>query len=204
MKDMFYGVSKYTTSGTILPDISNWDTNTVTNFSGLYQGFKSSVASLVMPDMSSATNVGSMFYTSVGIVNIDFSSSNWSNTVTSLVNLVRNSDAETIDFSGCDFSGLTSLSHFGYCCDISSLTFDALVSFASLDYGHNFLSNACGGGEMTTAEYDAFLVRFDVTGLTGAYSITFGVSKYTLGGAGETARTSLIGKGWTISDGGGV
>jgi len=204
LKDMFFGVSKNTTSGTVLPDMSNWDTNTITDFSGLYNGFKSSVASIVMPDMSSATNVGSMFYTSVGIINVDFSGSNWSNTVTSLVNLVRSTDVETIDFSGCDFSGLTSLSHFGYCCDISSLTFDPLVSFASLDYGHNFLATNCGGGEMTTAEYDHFLVRLDVTGLTGAYSITFGVSKYTIGGAGETARANLVGKGWTIADGGGV
>jgi len=204
LKDMFYQTSKNTTSGTVLPDMSNWDTNTITNFGGLYQGFKSSVATLVMPDMSGATNVGSMFYTSVGIVNIDFSGSNWSNTVTSLVNLVRNTDVETIDFSGCDFSGVITLSHFGYCCDISSLTFDALVSFASLDYGHNFLATNCGGGEMTTAEYDHFLVRLDVTGLTGAYSITFGVSKYTIGGAGETARANLVTKGWTITDGGGV
>jgi len=58
--------------------------------------------------------------------------------------------------------------------------------------------------EMTTAEYDAFLVRLDVTGLTGAYPINFGVSKYTIGGAGEAARLNLVGKGWSISDGGGV
>jgi hypothetical protein len=204
MKDMFYGVSKYTTSGTILPDISNWDTNTVTNFSGLYQGFKSSRSTIVMHDMSSATNVGSMFYTSAGIENIDFSSSNFSNTVTNLTNLVRNSDVETIDFSNCDFSGVTTLSHFSYCAPINSITFDALVSFASLNYGHNFLSNSCGGQGMTTPEYDAFLIRLDTTGLTGAYSITFTPSQYTLGGAAETARTSLVTKGWTIVDGGGV
>jgi len=42
-------------------------------------------------------------------------------------------------------------------------------------------------------------------GYTPTISINFGGSQYTTGGAGETARTSLISTfGWTISDGGGV
>ena len=57
---------------------------------------------------------------------------------------------------------------------------------------------------MTTAEYDNFLVRLDTTGLSGSYILTAGDSTYTTGGAGDTARASLVSKGWTITDDGGV
>jgi len=201
----FYQVAVNSTLGSDAPNMTNWDMNVITGFNSFFRLFKFKAStSFTMFDLSSATDISQMFFYTQGITDIDMSNSNMSNTITSLVNFVRNSDVETVDFSNCDFSAVTTLSHFAYCCNISSLTFDATVSFASLDYGSNFLSTACGGGGMTTAEYDAFLVRLDTTGLTGAYSINFGTSQYTIGGAGETARSSLVTKGWTITDGGGV
>lgn len=70
------------------------------------------------------------------------------------------------------------------------------------------------GGGMSTAAYDATLVGWEATlqaaypsgvGYPATINIHFGGSQYTLGGAAETARTSLITNfGWTITDGGGV
>lgn len=200
---MFQGVSRDTASGSVPPDLSAWDTSNVTLWNSCFNDFQFvSGTTFVMPDLSSATSLNSMFYLGEGVTDLDFSSSNFPSTITDLTNMVRNSEVQTIDFSNCDFSGVTTLSHFGYCCPINSITFDALVSFASLNYGANFLSSACGGQGMTTAEYDAFLIRLDTTGLTGAYSISFTPSQYTLGGGGETARANLVAKGWTISDSG--
>lgn len=204
MNSAFYGVSKNSASGSVAPDLSAWDFSNVTLWNSCFRDFQFSRTTFVIPDISGATSLNGMFYLSNGVENLDFSSSNFPSTITDLTNMVRNSDVETIDFSNCDFSGVINLSHFGYCAPINSITFDASVSFASLNNGPNFLSNACGGQGMTTPEYDAFLIRLDVTGLTGAYSIRFTPSQYTLGGAAETARTSLVSKGWTITDSGGV
>ena len=70
------------------------------------------------------------------------------------------------------------------------------------------------GGQLSTANYDATLVGWEATlqaaypsgvGYPATISIHFGSSQYTLGGAAEAARTSLISTfGWTITDGGGV
>ena len=156
-----------------------------------------------MFDVSSGTNLNAMFYLGSGIVNLDMSQSNMSSSNTTMVNFGRQHNTlQTVDFSNCDFSGVTTFSHMFFGAPINSLTFDKSVSFASLNYAVNFLQNNVGG--MTTAEYDDFLQRLDTTGLTGAYTLTAGDSTYTTGGAGDTARASLVTKGWTITDDGGV
>ena len=67
------------------------------------------------------------------------------------------------------------------------------------------MNNFLNGGEMSTANYDATLISWAAQSPSTANSPHFGTSKYTLGGAAEAARTSLISTyGWTISDGGGV
>jgi surface protein len=67
---------------------------------------------------------------------------------------------------------------------------------------------------LSTPNYDALLIGWEATlqvaypggaGYPYTISISFGSSQYTLGGAAETARTSLINNfNWTITDGGGV
>ena len=69
-------------------------------------------------------------------------------------------------------------------------------------------------GSLSPSNYDATLIDWEQqlqsaypsgSGYTATISISFGSSQYTLGGAAEAARTSLISTfGWTITDGGGV
>ena len=66
----------------------------------------------------------------------------------------------------------------------------------------------------STDNYDAVLVSWENqlqvaypvgAGYIPTIAIKFGATKYTLGSAAETARTSLINTyGWTITDGGGI
>ena len=55
-----------------------------------------------------------------------------------------------------------------------------------------------------TPYYDALLISLDAQTLNSGWTLGMGKSKYTLGGAAETARTSLIAKGITINDLGGI
>ena len=67
---------------------------------------------------------------------------------------------------------------------------------------------------LSTSNYDATLVGWESTlqaefpsgvGYTPTIGINFGGSTFTTGGAGDTARQSLITNfGWTITDGGGI
>jgi hypothetical protein len=65
-----------------------------------------------------------------------------------------------------------------------------------------FMLSASG---LSTVNYDATLISWDTQAPTNVLNINFGGSQYTLGGAAEAARTSLISTyGWTITDGGGI
>lgn len=58
---------------------------------------------------------------------------------------------------------------------------------------------------LSTANYDATLIGWAAQSITNAVSISFGSSQYTLGGAAEAARNTLVSTyGWTIVDGGGI
>jgi hypothetical protein len=58
---------------------------------------------------------------------------------------------------------------------------------------------------LSTANYDATLISWAAQNVVLNRDIHFGNSQYTLGGAAETARNTLINTyGWTITDGGGI
>jgi hypothetical protein len=77
----------------------------------------------------------------------------------------------------------------GYSHDLSFL------SFASCQT----LERAFSGSGLSTANYDALLISWDAQTIP-LVNFNVGVSglTYTLGGAAETARTNLIGKGWVF------
>ena len=59
------------------------------------------------------------------------------------------------------------------------------------------------GTAMSVANYDALLIAWSAQ--TVQSGVTFSTSaQYTAGGAAAAARTTLVGKGWTIVDGGSV
>lgn len=101
--------------------------------------------------------------------------SGWTTTLlTNMQQMFDNADSFDQDISGWDINQATSLS--------------------------NFMVNATG---LSTANYDALLIGWDAQGaMSFSGTANFGGSKYTSGGAAETARTSLISKWGGITDGG--
>ena len=75
------------------------------------------------------------------------------------------------------------------------------VNVTQLTAAANMLNNVT----LSTSNYDATLISWAGQSLQNNVTISFGNSKYTLGGAAETARNTLINTyGWTITDGGGI
>jgi surface protein len=178
MNSTFYNVASESATGSVPPNTTNWNTSIVPSFSSCFNGFEFSTPNYTLFDVSGATTLNNMFNNGNGIVNLDMSQSNMSSSNTNMAGFGNNHNTlQTVDFSNCDFSGVATFNDMFYGSPINSLTFDNTVSFASLFDGENFLQNNVGG--MTTAEYDNFLVRLDVTGLTGPYRIYSGDSQFT-------------------------
>jgi surface protein len=165
-------------------NISGWTTSSLTTTDSMFKGTGGNTQDLSAWDMSNNTNYREMFY----FGRINFNPSAWNPSPTNLTNAFLNAttvagNVDTWNFSGWDVTNLQVASGF--------------TSFT-----------------LTTANYDATLVAWEAqlqaaypggVGYTPINSIRFGASQYTLGGAAETARASLINTfGWTITDGGGV
>jgi len=114
------------------------------------------------------------------------------------------------DVSGWDVQNVTNMENtFG-----SDPSFDQDLSAWDITSVSSFTNFMSGTSALSTANYDDLLTGWEATlqstwsGGTGypyTINIHFGGSQYTLGGAAETARTSLVSNfGWTITDGGGV
>ena len=157
-------------------------------------------------DLSSITAMANTFRETKGTTTLDFSNSGF--TVLNNMNSVirQNSDVTTVTFgsgaSSNDFSNVTTWTHAFYLANgLTSLEFPTNISFASVTSAG--MANFLTGGTMTDAQYDNLLVRFEATNSVnpgGAWRVN---AYYTLGGAGETARTALIARGWTFTDLGG-
>ena len=156
-------------------------------------------------DMSSVTgqNLFSMFYLSRGINTIDASNWGFTNSLTSLFRLCRQSEVTSVDFgtgTTNDFSAITRMQDFAFGSDITSIVFPTNVDFGAITNMTNFANT--GDVPMTVSQYDHFLIRFDATNSNSGITLSMGACKYTGGGAAATARASIIAKGNTITDGG--
>jgi len=195
-------------------DVNGWNVSGV-NISGMFRGaraFNQDVTTFVNNAASPSLR---RFLYDARAFNQDVSGWNVS-TVTNMAGTFRECNASGFnpDISGWNVSNVTIFSDGqggmlqnadGFDRDLSSW------DITSMTNAQVFMFQSSG---MSTANYDATLIGWEATlqaafpsgaGYTPTVSINFGGSQYTTGGAGETARTSLISTfGWTITDGGGV
>tara|TARA_R110000822_G_scaffold264999_1_gene389021 strand:+ start:202 stop:1275 length:1074 start_codon:yes stop_codon:yes gene_type:complete len=175
MLHMFHSCSSLTSL-----DVSSFDTSSVTG-TGMNQMFRlcTSLTSLDVSnfDTSSCTTFDSTFRQLTNLTSLDVSSFDTSS-VTFMSNMFNSCDALTSLVGAEDF-------------DITGLN------------STNDLNGFITTGRMTTAQYDALLVKWDAQSVLSNLSPNFGNSTYTAGSAAATARANLISNdGWTITDGG--
>lgn len=201
MNSTFFNVGL--TNPTPAPNVSTLDTSSVTTFTNCWRQAKLTTnPDMSNWDMSSAIVLQEMIRDSDGITSID--ATNWgiTSSVTTFNSFARYSELEDITFgSGSDFSGVT---HFGstfyQCNNLTSIDFPTNADFSSVTTMTNFMSNTLAN--MSVAEYDNFLLRFDATNSNSGITLSFGKCQYTGGGAVATAHASIIAKGNTIIDDG--
>jgi hypothetical protein len=178
-------------------NLNTWDVSGVTNWLEFARSatlFNGSVSSWVPSgDMSSAFLLAPAFEGN-GCETWDVSG------VTNASRLFSQT-AFSADISSWNTALITDMQIMLRNCDSFDIDISSWVISQVANFG-NFMTDSTG---FSTANYDALLIAWDAQGVM-SYSgtVNFGGSTYTLGGAAEAARTSLISKWGGIIDGGGV
>ena len=211
--------------------VGSTDTSSVTNMSEMFRSC-SGLTSLDVSyfDTSIVTEMGIMFFGCSGLTSINVSSFNTS-IVANMAYMFYDCDSLTsLDVSSFNTSNVTNMSNMFRQClvltslDVSSFVTSSVTTMVQMFLNCNALTSIVGvedfvitdlngvndlnffltNGKMTTAQYDALLVKWEAQA-SGIPAMTphFGGSKYTGGGAAATAHASLTDVyGWSIGDGG--
>lgn len=198
----------------VFPNIANWDMSNAVSVSSMLREARYNGTSTFAPstswDLSNVTSLSSFAYAHVGIQVWDWSNVTIASTMTNIslfVTYVSSGSSpqalSTMIFgSNCNFSGVTTWANFAKNrVSLTTLTFDSAVSFAATTSMATFANAA----PLSTASYDALLIRLDATNNNNSVVLYLNLAQYTLGSAAETSRTQLVtNQSWTITDAGGV
>jgi surface protein len=204
MNSMFRG------AGVFNSDINGWDLSSVTNFSNMFRdanSFNQPIGGWTLNTTGNIT-MASMFYQNVAFNNggsTDINNWNTSN-VTNMSNMFYKATAFNQPIGNWNTSNVTNVTNMLANLGGSTYVFDQDISNWDVNQITGFSNFMTGGGTgLSTVNYDALLIAWDAEGaMSYSGTVNFGGSTYTLGGAAETARTSLIAKWGGIIDGGGV
>ena len=190
-------------------NVTNWDVSNVTNFSNMLNESNNlkEIAGLDTWNVSNGVNFTSMFrrvydLTSLGDLtswqfapNANLNAMFFANVVDNDLDQTSRNSILNLDVS----NAINMNSMFSY----TNTSWLNLSNWdvSGVSYFVSFLHNST----LTTQNYDATLISWAAQSLQSNANITFGNSQYTLGGAAEAARNTLINTyNWTITDGGGV
>lgn len=215
--------------------VRQWDVSNITNFRGMFDFLDVATlgASVDLSgwDVSSAVTIGSMFYgNTFGVAKRSMNLSNWNMpNLTNASNMFDNNRSlAELNITGWSTPSLTNMSRFAV--RASELTTIAGIEYLNTSNVTNMyeafnettklnislaafdMSNVTdlrnifrGTNAMSVANYDATLISWSNQVLKPNEQTNFGTAKYTLGGAAEAARNTIINTyGWTITDGGGI
>ena len=180
---------------TTIPTIGSWDTVAVISMVAMFYGATVFNQDISGWDVSSVTSIQHMF-NSATVFNQDIGG--WdTSSVASANSMFRSALAFNQNIGGWDTSLVTTMEEM----------FRSATAFDQNIDGWNItsLTNATSMfiyKAISTANYNALILSWSPQAQTIVANFHGGDSKYTGGGAVETARTAWIAKGWTITDGG--
>ena len=192
-------------------DISGWNVSSATTLGAMFQNATAFNQDISSWNVSNVTQMNSMFRSATAF-DQDISGWNVSN-VTLMQNMFDSATSFDQDISGWDVSSATTMASIFR----SASSFNQDLSAWKLNPAGVDMSSALDSSGISQANYDAILIGWDtyVDGTDGGSksantpaNVQLGASglQYTLGGAAETARTSLTStpNNWTISGDTGV
>jgi surface protein len=206
--------------------MDHWDVSGVTNMANLFFSANAFNQPLNSWDVSNVTNMGNMFRTTTTNA-FNQPLNNWDvSNVTEMIQMFAFANSFNGDITSWQltsnpriqamFQGASAFNQPIVNWDIDGISSAAFLfkSASSFDqnlgnwiirtiFSFDWFDSSSG---LSTANYDSTLIGWSgQANIPAGKTANFGTSQYTLGGAAEAARTSLINtNGWTIIDGGGV
>ena len=187
--------------------VANFDTALVTNMQQMFRfasNFNQSVANF------NTANVTKMSFMFLDASNFNQSVANFNTAkVTTMSQMFNGASAFNQSVNNFNTSLVTDM----FLMFNGATNFNQPITTWDIHNVSNF-TNFMLGVTLSTVNYDATLVAFEANlqvhypggaGYPHTISTHFGGSKFTIGGAGEIAKDSLVANfGWTIADGGGI
>jgi len=171
-------------------DLSAWDTSAVTNLASMFHrsAFNGDISAW---DTSSVTDMSYLFAES----SFDGDISAWdTSSVTDMHDMFHRSVFNG-DLSAWNTSSVTDMSHL-----FASSQFDQDISTWSISSATT-MNRMFEQGVLSTANYDRLLVAWAAQNPSNPVVFSAGDTMYSAGAPAE-ARNALLGRGWTITDGG--
>jgi surface protein len=175
-------------------NINSWDTSSVTNMLLTFSNCQSFDQPLASWDVSIVTNMIGMFE---GALVFNQPLDDWDvSSCTNMISMFRNSQDFDQPLSSWDVSSVTNMAGmfefaFPFNQDLSAWDISLVTS----------MSNMFNGLTLSTSNYSSILIGWDANSHQNNVPLNAGSSKYSAGAA-TTARSNLVGDGWTITDGG--
>ncbi len=211
-----------------LIEIKNWGSGTWTSFEKSFLACSklTTISATDSPDLSIVNKMAQMFQ-NCNLLSSASSLANWNTSnVSEFQNSFRNAEQFNEDITSWDMSSAVRIDGMFFDClvfnqPIGSWNTGNVTNISSMFRRNSFsFDQSLAGWDITsvtaaadifrdsglsTSNYDATLIGWAAQSITNAVSINFGNSQYTLGGAAEAARNTLVTTyGWTITDGGGI
>lgn len=182
-------------------NLNDWDVSNVSNMSEMFLS-SSGNQNLNISDWNTRSLTNATFAFSTCPFNGDISGWDTSN-VADMGWMFLNNSTFNQNISGWDMSNVDSVrSMFN-----GATAFNYSVGDWNVTNITNFADFMAGKTDATydRANLDDIYIKWSAQNVSLNEAITFGTAKYTLGGAAEAGRNTLINTyGWTITDGGGV
>ena len=210
MTSMFAGVnvipySIFNNGGS--DSIKNWDTSKVTAFQNMFRSQKDFNHEIGLWDISSATNMGVMFYCDIDLIISSFNNAgsdsinNWNTgNVTDMQFMFRRAIAFNQPIGSWNTSKVANMTNmfaqaFAFNQDISNWDISLVTNFVSFMYQKS-------PSNFSAANYDALLIGWASRPVKPNINIDFAAIKRTT--ASDAAKTILTSapNNWTIADGG--
>ena len=175
------------------PDVSGWNVSNVTDMSYMFSDVRSANPDVSGWNVSNVTDMSSMFSNARSV---DPDVSQWKvSSVTNMRGMFNGTTIANPDVSGWDVPNVADMSYMFFNAkkvnpDVRGWDVSSVTSMEKMFDNSKF----------STENYDAFLIKLASTSLA---SVVLGASgiKYS-SDAAKTARDTLTGRGWTITDGG--
>lgn len=194
MAAMFEGATAFNQS------CNSWNTASVTSMSQMFNGATAFNGNITSWNVSSVTDMGSMFKDAQSF-NQNISSWNVSN-VTSMASMFEGAENFNQDLSGWDTSSVTNMSQMFKGGELGMYTNFSLASW-DISNVTTMFEMFNGGGSLSDANYKATIIGWAAQSTQSNVTVDFSTARLT-DSAGQAARTTLVSRGWTITDGDGT